>query len=610
MLFKPLCFLLLTLLVVQTDPIYSQSINFSPSNILFSQPTYTTASDSTTFTINNSGCGYIKVNYIYCPTPEFKLNDTTAFIIPPSGSKIIQLKFSPHQNIEYNSAIIFHTSGGDFSLPVKAFGRFIEPYYDSTYNKFDEKLKSSLNTILATNYQSFSYAAARDKMFMEFDNKKINGQGATQNTLECIYTGRLAIGYIDRADCQTNYNFNTEHTWPQSLFSSNLPMVSDLNHLFPTDDVVNNYRANNPFVMVPVPVKTFGGSKGTATLFEPRDEQKGRTARAMLYFAIRYNNPAYGLVSFFGPQESILRTWCMQFLPDSIDRKRNNAIFGYQKNRNPFIDHPEFLERITSIANTSVAPAKMFVWCETQGISKNYFVYDSVDYKVVIYNNGNTVINCSKIQSSQGAVAISYSTSSILQQTALEISLKTFIQNTNTIIDTLLIENNSLNFPIIRIPVQIILSVYKVNASKNHILFANDSAILTLASSGSVNWNTGSTGNSLIVKDAGKYYATVTDSLGCHHTDTISITKSGAGINMTMAPSFSVYPNPSRNFIYIQNELNSTTHFSLVNSLGETVSKIEVEPSEQARINIAGFMNGIYFLVNETGEGSKIIIQR
>jgi hypothetical protein len=323
-------FLLLFLLISGVTT-FSQSILFSPANIIFNTPTLTTKTDSISVSVYNSSCQYLNIYYSYCAVKEFKIQDTTSFWIAPSSSKILWIKFSPRQNIEYNSAVILHTSIGDYTLPVTGYGKFVEAYYDSTYNKSEEVLKLTLKTILAANYQSYSYNAARDKMFMEFDNKKINGQGATQNTLECIYTGRLAVGYTSRTDCQTNNNFNTEHTWPQSLFNSNLPMVSDLNHLFVTDDVANNYRANNPFGMVPNPTWTNGGSKGISTLFEPRDAQKGKTARAMLYFAVRYNDPAYGLVTFFGPQENILRTWCMQFLPDSLIGKETKIFSVIRK---------------------------------------------------------------------------------------------------------------------------------------------------------------------------------------------------------------------------------------------------------------------------------------
>src|SRR6185295_4028554 len=190
-----------------------------------------------------------------------------------------------------------------------------------------------LGAVTGNGYISLGYNLARDSMFMWFDNKKTNGQGASQNTLECIYTGREAIGYTSRSDCQTNFSFNTEHTFPQSLFASNEPMRSDLHHLFPTDDASNNERADNPFGIVTNATWSVGGSKSNRSIFEPRDQQKGATARAMMYFVLRYQN--YN--SFFTSQESILRTWHQNFPNTQIERTRNDDIYGMQHNRNPFV---------------------------------------------------------------------------------------------------------------------------------------------------------------------------------------------------------------------------------------------------------------------------------
>lgn len=607
-LFRSLVLTCLTLMIVIISR--AQDLKLTPSNLNFSLPVYTTSLDSLNFTVYNNGCGYLNIQYLYCSETAFKLADSTGFTLGPSVSRSLKVYFTPKHNIQYGSEIVLHTSSGDFTLPIKGAGRFIESYYDSTFNKFDESLKSSLNTILATNYTSYSYNAARDKMFMEFDNKKTNGQGATQNTLECIYTGRMAVGYTSRTDCQTNNSFNTEHTWPQSLFGSATPMVSDLNHLFPTDDAANNYRGNNPFGMVASPVWSVGGSKGISTLFEPRDAQKGRTARAMLYFAIRYNNPSYGLVTFFGPQEAILRTWCLQFPPDSIDRKRNTDIFGLQKNRNPFIDHPEFLERITSIANLSVAPSKSTIWHDAQAINKVYAVYDSINYNVIICNSGNTTIQCYNISTMQGNFVFSAPSYSIPKATSLTITLKKWIGNTNAIIDTLVILNNSANAPSIKIPISITPTLFHVISTKTTIQAAADSAVLSVVTSGNVIWNNTLTGKSLIVKTAGIYYATVTDSSGCHHTDTVTISKNSAGINLIQKENIRVFPNPANDYLTIENTTNSPVSFQMINALGQEVITINVDVLEVNEVDIRSLSNGIYLMKSDSGNEFRLVISR
>jgi hypothetical protein len=127
-------------------------------------------------------------------------------------------------------------------------------------------------------------------------------------------------------------------------------MRSDLYHLFPTDDDANTKRGSLPFGVVNNPTWQNGGSKVNTTTFEPRDAHKGKVARAMFYFVLKYQNYS----NFLTNQEGILRQWYNQFPVDNIERKRGNDIASIQNNRNPFIDYPQFLERITTLSSTSV----------------------------------------------------------------------------------------------------------------------------------------------------------------------------------------------------------------------------------------------------------------
>ena len=227
-------------------------------------------------------------------------------------------------------------------------------YYDNTQNRNEKELRDSLKSIISNGYRSFSYGAARDKMFMEHDNLRVNGGGAAVNTLECAYTGRIVAGYANRSEAQNSTNnFNTEHTWPQSLFGSASPMQGDMHHLFAVDETSNTVRSNNPFGLVPNPTTTLpGGSKYGGNVFEPRDVQKGPSAKAMCYFVLRYQD--YN--NFFAPQESILRKWALAYPSTPAQITRNTAIFNSQRNRNPFVDYPQLLERMGSLVGATSAP--------------------------------------------------------------------------------------------------------------------------------------------------------------------------------------------------------------------------------------------------------------
>ncbi len=178
-----------------------------------------------------------------------------------------------------------------------------------------------------------------------------------------------------------NYNiegdcYNREHIVPQSVFNEDPPMVSDAHHIPPTDGKVNGYRSNFPHGMVgildtpPASISnpTLNGSKlgfglnsgysagYTGTVFEPIDEFKGDIARMYLYFATRYENVVAGYnydmfnhtsnQVFTNTFKSILLAWHNQDPVSQREIDRNNAIYARQNNRNPYIDHPEWVDLV------------------------------------------------------------------------------------------------------------------------------------------------------------------------------------------------------------------------------------------------------------------------
>ena len=165
--------------------------------------------------------------------------------------------------------------------------------------------------------------------------------------------------YGQEGDC-----YNREHSFPKSWFGgSSYPMYSDLFHIYPTDGYVNNRRANYSYGDVgsaswtSMNGSTLGGciSPGfSGTAFEPIDAYKGDLARGLLYMAVRYygeDNGWPGSDMFDGSQPT---SWALELLrdwheADPVSTKeidRNNAVYGIQGNRNPFIDHPEYVEMI------------------------------------------------------------------------------------------------------------------------------------------------------------------------------------------------------------------------------------------------------------------------
>lgn len=176
--------------------------------------------------------------------------------------------------------------------------------------------------------------------------------------------------YSVEGDC-----YNREHIIPQSTFGSAAPMVSDAHFITPTDGKVNGVRSNYPHGPVTTPTFTSlnGGKLGSSTIagytgpiFEPINDFKGDIARMYFYFATRYENTVagYSYAMFNGTSNQVfttaflnlLITWHNQDPVNAREIDRNNAIYAIQKNRNPYIDHPEYVQAIWNPTADTQAP--------------------------------------------------------------------------------------------------------------------------------------------------------------------------------------------------------------------------------------------------------------
>ncbi len=182
-------------------------------------------------------------------------------------------------------------------------------------------------------HTALGYDSAKDFMFSELDNK--------QGRVQCVYTGE----WVDTWGIPNNNVMNTEHTWCQSWGADREPARSDLHHLFPSLSTVNSRRGSLPFNEVSQVTWSRGGSfagldSAGRSVFEPRDEHKGDAARALFYFAVRYE------MNINNWMEETLRKWNAQDPPDQKEIQRCDGIESRQHNRNPFVDRPGFVDRI------------------------------------------------------------------------------------------------------------------------------------------------------------------------------------------------------------------------------------------------------------------------
>ena len=181
---------------------------------------------------------------------------------------------------------------------------------------------------------------------------------------------------IDDANCSQKAIcdcWNKEHSIPQSWFKEGSPMKSDLFHVYPTDARVNNFRSNYPYGEVSggngtgfkdnyqnhglgkLGTNTFPGYTGK--VFEPADEYKGDFARTYFYMVARYRDRdltnSEGSNVFTSNKtnltdfaKNLFLKWHRQDPVSDKEVDRNQAVYGIQKNRNPFIDYPELAEYI------------------------------------------------------------------------------------------------------------------------------------------------------------------------------------------------------------------------------------------------------------------------
>lgn len=212
-----------------------------------------------------------------------------------------------------------------------------------------DALKQELFLQMSKNHKAVGYNQAKKILFGQLYLEK-NSVGYFVKDVYCDIEYTKGIGPGNLPD---QSELNTEHTWPQSKFTHGFPnelQKSDLHHLFPTDSKANSTRGNFAFAEVTENqnLKNCSASKsgpsttsGGHTFFEPPLSHKGNVARALFYFSVRYKMP------IDKDQEEFLRRWNDLDPVDDQEIARNNAIEKLQGNRNPFIDHNEYVDAIS-----------------------------------------------------------------------------------------------------------------------------------------------------------------------------------------------------------------------------------------------------------------------
>jgi len=230
-------------------------------------------------------------------------------------------------------------------------------------------LKTQLHDII-DGHNSQSY----DALWTHFQTIEVDNYYENDGSPLDVYsenpTGADPYNWTFVSDQCGNYSgegscYNREHSFPKSWFNDGSPMYTDLYHLYLTDGYVNGQRGNYPFGETDNPGWTSqnGSRKGpcsypgyTGTVFEPIDEFKGDFARTYFYMATRYEDvlTSWSSPMLNGTADQVYADWALNMLlewhaNDPVSQKeidRNDGVYNIQGNRNPFIDHPEWVNEI------------------------------------------------------------------------------------------------------------------------------------------------------------------------------------------------------------------------------------------------------------------------
>lgn len=149
--------------------------------------------------------------------------------------------------------------------------------------------------------------------------------------------------------------WNREHVWPQNLSNGcwgTSTAGTDILHIRPTYDSTNNKRSNFKYGNASNAANlTYNGIVygKLSTYFEPIDSVKGDVARIIMYVWTTYVEHYGNLPEVTNTFQSydVMMQWHLSDAPDVMEGNRNDySETSKQKNRNPFVDHPEYAWKI------------------------------------------------------------------------------------------------------------------------------------------------------------------------------------------------------------------------------------------------------------------------
>ncbi|MGI6787336.1 MAG: InlB B-repeat-containing protein [Acholeplasmataceae bacterium] len=238
--------------------------------------------------------------------------------------------------------------------------KVISYYQGINFSSDASSLKSNLKVLITKSASSYDSA----KSWLLDSDRDI----ANPNKLRGIYDQALFNRVWDGAA-----TWNREHVWPQSKLGS--APKGEAHNLRVSGVRINSSRGNMMFSETSSSTGNLGYKIGN--YWWPGDVDKGDVARILMFMNLRYNLSLSNSGESNMGQLKLLYKWHLEDPVDAFEIQRNNTIYDVQKNRNPFIDHPEIFAKLYQL-----------IGGEVQASINNYevFLQTQIDYTINMTN--------------------------------------------------------------------------------------------------------------------------------------------------------------------------------------------------------------------------------
>ena len=296
----------------------------------------------------------------------------------------------------YTTFIIFFFSALVLSAQIP------ENYYAPAEGLEGDALKEALYGIIK-GHTEYPYTSSSTDVWDIL--KETDRDTANADNVILFYTGWSVNA---AQEYNSGSGWNREHVWAKSRgdFGTSPGPGTDVHHLRPADISVNSARNNRWFDDCTEPYYDNGTATGcytssTSWVWEPREAVKGDVARMIFYMATRYEGengePDLEMIDYLPADNytnepihamlSTLMQWHEEDPVDDFERHRNEVVYHYQHNRNPFIDHPEYAALIWGSPNEVTTVTTKISFSVYPNPARNYVLVNKpAGYTVTLHN--------------------------------------------------------------------------------------------------------------------------------------------------------------------------------------------------------------------------------